>query len=613
MRRRLITVLALGAALPAAALPASAQAAWFPAEPIDGPNADIVSVEDADVAREGIAAVVYLKRDGGLPHVFLARMNAGAWEPPVRLDQGSTLGARDAVVALANPDRAAAAWVSNGTLFTAVRPAGAPGFTPARPLAEGGVSDPSIDMSINGATYVSYTHNGDVRVARADRDTPDFTVLPAPVDFDAGRQAGNGDGRSRIAVSADGSAVVVWGESGSDGRSHVYGRRLFEYRLGQTIEDLTLNEFEGRRAGGADRPEIDIEDDSSFAQVAFRQQTETGPRAIVRRLVGSQFEAPFPIDGGFTANEARVALTGRGEGLTAASATTNEVVGGAIWNNKHERIQRLDSGPTGIASNPIPLIGENENGAMAWFAGTSGGDATVRGRRFTEVQYLKLEPEVTISNPAFGAVDVAAGLAGGSTRVSDHVVAFVQGANAERRLVAAVWDDPPARPLGQNTTNLRRLDRFKWASARDLWPPIVYRVFVDNRQVAETGATELPVTPGLVRDGRHRWYVLAIDRRGQATAGPPRVIRIDNTPPLLRASIGRSGRSVGVRVRRFADRGVSASGRSRIVVDFGNGRRMRISSGARYTYTRGGTYTVRVSGFDKAGNRTVVSRTFRVG
>ena len=610
MRRRLITALALGLA---AALPATAQAAWFPAEPIDGPSADIVSVEDSDVAREGIGAVVYLKRDGGTPHVFLARMNAGTWEPPVRIDQGISSAAEDPVVALANPDRAAVAWVSNGALFTAVRPAGAPGFTPARVLAEGGVSNPSIDMSINGATYVSYTHNGDVRVARADRDRPEFAVLPAPVDFDVARRAGDGDKRSRIAVSADGTALVVWGEDGADGRSHVFGRRLFEFRLGQTIEDLTLNEFEGRKAGDADRADIDIEDDSSFAQVAFRQQTEAGPRAIVRRLVGSQFEAPFPIDGGFTANEARVALTGRGEGVTAAGATSNQVIGGAIWNNKHERIQRLDSGPTGVTPRTLPLVGENENGAIAWFAGNNGTDVTVRGRRFAEVQYLKLEPEVTLSNPAFGAVDADAGLVGGSTRVSDHVVAFVQGANGERRLVAAVYDEPPARPLGQNTTNLRKLARFKWASARDLWPPIVYRVFVDGEQVAETGDTELPVTPGLVSDGRHRWYVLAVDRRGQATAGPPRIVRIDNTPPLLRASIGRRGRNVGVRVRRFADRGRSASGRSRIVVDFGNGKRARIGSAIRYTYPRGGTYRVRVLGYDKAGNAAVISRTFRIG
>ena len=610
MRSRLLFALTLAAL----ALPASAQAAWFPAEPIDGPSADIVSVEDLDVAREGMAAVVYSKRDGGTAHVFVARMLGGAWEPPVRVDQGITPAATAPVIAAANPDRLAVAWVAGGSLYAAVRPAGAPAFQPARVVADGGITNPAIDMSINGATYISYTQSGDVKVARAARDSQDFAVLPSAVDFDPARDAGTGgDLRSRIAVSADGSAVVVWGEKGSDGLSHVYGRRLFEQRLSTAVEDLTLKELDGRPATDADRPEIDIEDDSSFAQVAFRQMTAGGPRAVVRRLVGSQFEAPFTIDGGQASPLARVALTGRGEGVTAAQTGANEVFGGTIWNNKHERIQRWDSGPNGIAPRPVPLVGENENGAIAWFAGTTGTDATVRGRYFESVQELLLQPEATLSNPAFGQVDVDAGLSGGSTHVSDHVVAFVQGAGAERRLVAAVNDDPPARPLGQNTTGLRRLERFKWASARDLWGPVTYRVFLDGEQVGETTETELPVTDGMVPDGRHRWNVIAIDRRGQQTAGPSRIVRIDNTPPLLRASIGRRGRNVGVRIRRFADQGSGASGINRIVVSFGNGRRVRIGRSVRYTYPRGGSYTLRVSGFDNAGNRTDVTRSIRIG
>ena len=610
MRLRLLPALALAAL----AAPAPAHAAWFPAEPIDGPSADIVSVGDVDVAREGMAGVAYLKRDGGTDHVFVARMLGGAWEPPARVDQGVTPAGTQPVIAAANPDRLAVAWIAGGTLYAAVRPAGAPAFQPARVVADGGVTNPSIDMSINGATYLSYTQSGDVKVARAARDSQDFSVLPAAVDFDTAREAGTGtDLRSRVAVSADGSAVVVWGEKGSDGLSHVYGRRLFELRLSTAVEDLTVKELEGRAGTDADRPEIDIEDDSSFAQVAFRQMTSAGPRAVVRRLVGSQFEPPFTVDGGQTAPLARVAMTGRGEGVTAAGTAANEVFGGTIWNNKHERIQRWDSGPSGVAPRPIPLVGENENGAIAWFAGTTGTDATVRGRYFESVQELRLQPEATLSNPAFGQVDVDAGFAGGSTRVSDHLIAFVQGSGAERRLVAAVNDDPPARPLGQNTTGLRRLERFKWASARDLWGPITYRVFVDGRQVGETTETELPVTPGMVSDGRHRWNVLAIDRRGQQTAGPRRTVNIENTPPLLRVSIGRRGRTVSIRVRRFADRGLNASGVSRVVVNFGNGRRVRIRDRTRYTYPRGGSYTLRVSGFDKAGNRTDVTRNLRLG
>jgi len=609
MRRRLFPALALAVL----ALPASAHAAWFPAEQVDGPSADIVSVGDVDVAREGMAAIAYLKREEGQPHLFLARMWNGAWEAPVRIDQGIASAASQPVVAAGNPDRIAVAWISNGAVYTAVRTAGARGFTPPRLLADGAISNPAIDLSINGATYVSFTQGGDVRVARADRDKQEFTTLPDPVDFQRERAAGTGEGRSRIAVSADGTALAVWGEEGSDGRMHVFGRRLFEYRLGQAVEDLTLNEFEGRTAGAADRPEVDIEDDSSYAQVAFRQQTAAGPRLVGRRLVGSQFEPPFAIDAGQQATQGRINLTGRGEGVTAAAGANNEVYGAVIWNNRLERMQRWDSGPTGIPPRPIPLVGENEDGAIAWFAGTTAADATVRGRYFTSIQTPVLEPEVTLSNPSFGAIDVDAGLAGGSTRASDHVVAFVQGGGAERRLAVAVYDDPPARPLGQNTEGRKRLERFAWAPARDLWLPLTYRVFVNGRQIGETTDSKLPWRPGLVRDGTHRWNVVAVDRRGQQTVGPERTIRVENTPPVLRASIGRNGRTVGIRIRRFSDRGVQASGASRVVVSFGNGRRVRIGSRIRYTYPRSGTYTLRIIGIDRAGNRTVISRTLRMG
>jgi hypothetical protein len=611
MRRRLIAAIALAAL----AVPSTAGAAWFPADSVDGPSADIVSVGDVAVAREGVAGIAYLKRDAALEHVFVARMVGGAWEAPVRVDGGIVPAASRPVIAAANPDRLAVAWVSNGAVFAAVRPQGATAFGGAKLIAEGNVSNPAIDMSINGATFVSYTQNGDVRVARASRDSQDFAVIPAPLDFDPAREAGAGsDNRSRIAVSADGSAVVVWGERGADGRNHVFGRRIFETRLSTAIEDLTLSEFEGRPATDADRPEIDIEDDSSFAQVGFRQQTAAGPRAIGRRLVGSQFDPPFAIDNGVPSDFGRIALTGRGEGFTAAQSTDNRVHGAAIWNNKLERMQRWDADPNGVTPRPVPLIGENEDGAMAWFDGPAAASATVRGKLFDDVQAMTVEPEVTLSNPAFGATDSTAGLGGGSTRVSDHVVAFIQGTGAERRLVAAVNDEAPARPLGQNTTNKRRLDRFKWLGARDLWGPLTYRVFVDGRQVGETTRTELPWTPGMVSDGRHLWNVVAIDRRGQQTAGPRRVIRLENTPPTLRASIGRRGRTVSIRIRRFADdRGVGASGAHRIVVNFGNGRRVRIGRSVRYTYPSGGTYELRITGFDRAGNRTVIERTLRIG
>jgi hypothetical protein len=88
-------------------------------------------------------------------------------------------------------------------------------------------------------------------------------VLPAPVDVDAGRDAGTGTKRSRVITSADGTALVVWGEDGADGRTHVYGARLFELRLSTAPQDLNLPEVDGQTGTDADIPELDMEDDSS--------------------------------------------------------------------------------------------------------------------------------------------------------------------------------------------------------------------------------------------------------------------------------------------------------------------------------------------------------------
>ena len=48
-------------------------------------------------------------------------------------------------------------------------------------------------------------------------------------------------------------------------------------------------------------------------------------------------------------------------------------------------------------------------------------------------------------------------------------------------------------------------------------------------------------------------------------------------------------------------------------MSFGNGRRVRIGRSVHYTYPVRGSFTLRISGFDKAGNRTDVTRSIRIG
>jgi hypothetical protein len=606
--RRLTLAATLVAAL---AVPAAADAAFFPAEVVDGPTGDIVSVGDVDLAREGTGATVYVKKIDGVDHIVASRFVDGGFAPPERVDNGLAAASSQPVVAASDSGRLAIAYVNAGSLWTIVKPRDATGFAAPTLVAEGGVSNPSIDMSINGATYVSYTQSGDVKVARAERDKPNFTVLPAPVDVDAGREAGTGTGRSRVVTSADGTALVVWGEAGGDGRAHVYGRRLFELRLSTAPQDLTLNEVDGQAGQGADLPEVDMEDDSSFAQVVFRQATSGGARLVMRRLVGSQFEAPILF--GATNRAGRVDLSGRGEGLFAFGASNNEVFGGTLVSNKVALAQRMDSG-NGIDPRAVPAVGENEDGAIAWLHGSSDGDAGVRARYINTVdQRPNLEGESTLSVPGFGPVDTTGGFDAAASRAGDVTAVFIQGTGGERRVVAATFDKPPARVNGYTTQKPRRLTKLRWSPSTNLFGGVTYRVLVDGRPIGESRTPELIVQPGQVPDGEHRWVVEAIDRRGQIVPSRSRILRVDNTPPTLRIGLTRKRRVLTVTAKGADPNGALPTGLGRILVDFGDGRLTPMGRKATKRYARTGTYTVRVKAVDKAGNETVQQRRVRIG
>src|SRR4029079_10715722 len=85
------------------------------------------------------------------------------------------------------------------------------------------------------------------------------------------RPAGDGAGRPRIAVSAEGYAVAVGGGTGADGRRHVFGRRLPALTPSSYPQEISVADLGGAAGGDADSPDIDIEDDGSFAWVALRQ------------------------------------------------------------------------------------------------------------------------------------------------------------------------------------------------------------------------------------------------------------------------------------------------------------------------------------------------------
>jgi hypothetical protein len=603
--RRLVPAVLLLALL---AAPGAAHGGYFPAEVIDGPSADILSAGDVDVARDGNGGVVYLKNDAGAAHVFLSRLQDGAFQPPERMDTGVQAASSQPVFTAGFEGRQALAYVNENKLWVQVRAKNTTGYAAPVVLAEGDVSEPSIDISVNGVTYVSWTQGGDIRAARAERDSADFTTLAAPVDIDPARVTS----RSRVAVSADGSALVVWEEPGGDGRRHVFARRLFELRLSQAPQDLNLAEVDGRPATDAGDADVDIEDDSSYAQVVFTQQTAAGPRLVMRRLVGSQFEPALLVDGGGTGKRADIDMTGRGEALIASTTAANEAFGGILWEQQLGAFNRLDSG-TVLDPLATAAIGENEDGGFVWLQGTTVADAVVQMRFYdnsTEgLRSPQVLPDTTISNPQFGGVDPALGMDASASRAGDIAAVFVQVApDGGRRLVAGFYDKPPTRSIGYNSTKTRRLTTLRWSPTINVFGPVAYRVLVDGEEVGSSLTNELEVDSAMVPDGRHTWQIVTVDRRLQEAPSQTRRLRVDNTPPVVRLSTRRRGRSVTFTVRARDTRGRLPTGLSRIVLDPGTGKFVRIGRRYTYTYSRGGRKRARVRVFDKAGNATTITR-----
>jgi hypothetical protein len=132
MRRRLLAVSTVLAGLALAPSSAGADVGQFiQGEPIDGPGTGIQRVGGVDVARDGTGALTYVKTVGGVDHVFTSRLANGAWQPPEQLDVGLAGPSSQPVVAAADGGRLVYAFVSGGSVFTAVRGGDGPISPPA--------------------------------------------------------------------------------------------------------------------------------------------------------------------------------------------------------------------------------------------------------------------------------------------------------------------------------------------------------------------------------------------------------------------------------------------------------------------------------------------------
>jgi hypothetical protein len=589
----LLTLLLLLAAAPAA------RADWFRADPVDGP-AEIDALGGVDLARDGGGGVVYIKRDGGVPQAFVSRMIDGQWRPPEKVSAGPAVS--EAKITAMDGGRLAVVWVAGADVLGSVLQGTAPP-TPPVVLGGGGASGIDVDMGINEVGYAVWQAGGDVRAARLAGRT--WTPLGAPLDISPADEAGTGALRPRVAVSAEGNAVATWAEAGGDNRTHVWARRLTGLVPSSFPQDLTLDAFEGQPAGAADSPDIDIEDDGSFAWVAFRQDAGGRSRTVARRLRGSLFEDPFAIDAGATSFAPRIDFAGKGIGGAVAAAGDNAVFSSYLDKfDKFNPAVRVDATPGQVG--PAPDVATSERGDVyvAWRTGDgNGGD--VRARR--KNGELGFEPEFLASRPDLGPV-APGQLAIAADRSGNSIVAMLQGAPGARRVTAAVYDRLPGRPVVLNSIRYRaRKPLIKWLVGSENWGRQTFTVYVDGKALGRTTRNRL-VSPRALGKGTHRYQVRATDRRGQTSVSRTRTFRVDPGLPVLKVTIRRRGRTVTVStVAR--DRG--PAGLDYVRIDWGDKAKRERRRSSVHHYKKG-RYTLVVQAVDKAGNVTSKKKALRI-
>ncbi len=609
MRRPSILSLVLSALL-AVAVAAPARANFFVGEAIDAPSPDARALGDIDLARDGTGAVVYTRAVGGIDHVFAARFVGGAFQSLEQLDVGLAGPSSQPMVGASDGGRLAITFVSAGMVYGVVRPAGA-AFAP--PVAFGPGDAPAVDLSINGTAYASYTSStGDVRIARLDRRSNAWSLLGAPADIDPANIAGVGADRSKVAISADGIGIVTWGEAG-----HVFARKMFNGGLSNAPQDLTPPDFAGRASTVSDQPDVDVEDDSSYAWVVFRQHfADGGSRILARRQRGTQFDPPVAVDGGDEATtDPRIDLNGRGLAIaTMAGVSTHQPMLNLVDVRNAFGIGGRIMAPSLAAPATVGTISENNGSLVAAIISAAGDPSVV-------VQPLddgKAGEVGTLSRPDFGPVDAAAGLDAASDRAGGVLVAWVQGGADDKRIVVGSYDRAPGAFLGYTGQKCCRTvtPALKWQQAFNLWGAITYDVTIDGAPVAKTTADTFQVLTPLT-NGTHKWQVTATDIRGQSVRSKTRLLRIDARRPLLSVGYKRKKRvvTISARPRDDARLASAASGIDSVRISWGDGTRAARAKGAvrvTHRYRRKGSYTLTVTARDKVGNETAVKRTVRI-
>jgi len=663
-RRRRRTVLALGlwpwlalwlwlglglAGLALSAYTSQASAVIQPAITIDGPSEEIVGFGGVAMAEDGTGGMAYLKRVGGVPHVFVSRYEGGHWQAPIQADAGQPYAAAWPRIAAADGGELVVVWATPfatehnlpvDELLGSTLGAGAQAFGPPMivdsDIRAGTGTSPDLAMSSTGQADVIYrvVHDETGRISSIPLLRPGDVVEEVRVaHFNGQTWSGLGAinrdpgvsmrpptqaNAPQIAIGPTGNGIVVWQEPDIEGVARIWARRLFGRTLNYVLP-VSATSLAGAPIGlDADAPSVALSR-LGQAEVAYRQAAGPssplpGPRVFLNTLPdgesakasGAQFlgasvaDSAVPGGAGATIGAPSVDIDEKRDiRLLYDSNGVPRVVEG----NDRGLSGTLSLGPSfaGDGLSAESVMNPAGGGLSAWPSTDAQGNPAVAVREDFPGGAAQT---ALVSGGEGGPVGE---LAVGRSGLGDGLIAFQQGPLGNAAIVAAQATAPPAELTLSTPNGWVKPARAKvsWEPAISANGPLSYRVVLDGRPLTTSAGTfALRLSPRGLGSGAHRVQLLVTDSGGQAMLSSPATLRVDGSPPTVTIARTRRKDTISVRVRDPCS-GVAARA---VSIRFGDGHKAGGRARLRHHYAHAGIYQVVVRVRDRLGNAGVVRR-----
>ena len=517
----LTVVFATSAALSLlAAAPASAAPTPLPPQVVVAHSSAIDSLNGLSIAGDGSGGIVFLETVGGVPHVYVSRLEQGAWQPAQQVDTGLSAASSQPQIAAHGHGELVVAFVNSGALYVTMVRGPRQAFSAPLQLAVG-AANPSVSINRYGVGYLAYTAVRRHGLRRRRRLLRRQGVAPGKsprCQRHRRRQRGHRRGRSRRGRGRRrrrGSSPR--GESG-----HIYSRRIWGTATSVQTQQLDPPTV----AGGwtevtAGSPRISVGGDSSFPVVAFGEEvTSAGrvqSRVLATRLVAETAWSPIAVDdlaiGSGDATQPQVAFNESGAGFVAAAGAGNQLIATPVAADGYlETPAPLEPGGGAALPYAVPA-GAGRGAVIAWQQTPTPGSSQVLVSWAPNGAHGGAPRAPTVvSAAANGRTDAALGLLAAGDDNGDAAVAWVQGAAGALSIDAAELVANPGSTSDIQPVLYSRSDTpsLRWPAALESWG-LSYTITVDGAVVGKTPQLSWHLRQRL-RDGPHVWWLTATNR-----------------------------------------------------------------------------------------------------